>query len=320
LLRPARYAVEYAALLALREAVRHLPPARAVSVGTSLGRRWARAGGPRCADAETNLRLAFPEWSEARRREVLEDTFAGLGRHLAEVCTLSGPHRDVLLAGVEVEGHAHYEEARRRSGSGGMIVLTAHFGSWELCAAAMAARGYPVSAVRHGIANPWVDAMVSGWRRAAGVEEIRMGRAGTGVFRALSRGRAVAMLLDQNAHRDEGVFAPFFGHPALTRSGPARIAMNRDLPVLPVFIFRQGLTPGHVVRMMPPLELESELEPPSEDSDMAVARNVGRMNAVIEEVVREAPDHWMWPHRRYKTQPEGRSSPYPPRRRRRRRV
>ena len=317
MLRFARYAVEYAALLGVRESVRYLAPERAVGLGEALGRRYARAGAPRSADAAINLRLAFPEWSDAERGGVLEASFANLGRHLTEVMLLQGPHRERLLAGVEVEGHEHYERARSQSASGGVIVLTAHFGSWELCGAAMAARGYPMSVVHHGVANPWVDAMVSGWRRAAGVDEIPMGRAGTGVFRALSRGRAIAMLLDQNAHRDEGIFAPFFGRPALTRSGPASIAMTRGVAVLPAFVFRVGDTPRHVLRMMPPLELESC--GPEEDPARALGQNVAAMNAAIESAIRQAPDHWMWPHRRFKTQPEGEPSPYPPRRRRIRR-
>jgi KDO2-lipid IV(A) lauroyltransferase len=302
-----RYASEYALLLGVREAFRHLSPQRAVALGARLGAFYARVRGPRTADAATNLSLAFPDWTHAERGRVLEATFANLGRHLAELCLLQGPHRESLLAGIEVEGHENYEAARSRSESGGMIALTAHFGSWELCAAVMADRGYPVSVVRHDLANPWVDRMVSGWRQAAGVEEIQMGRAAMGVFRGFSQGRVVCMLLDQNAHSDEGVFAPFFGHLALTRSGPARIAVSRRVAVLPVFLFRVGDTSRHVVRLQPPLELEVC----DEDWEGALAINVARMNQAIEDAVRQAPDHWLWSHRRFKTRPEGEPPIYP---------
>ena len=112
------------------------------------------------------------------------------------------------------------------------------------------------------------------------------------------------MLLDQNAHRDEGVFAPFFGRPASTRSAPARIAMARGFPVLPVFVFRVGQTSQHVIRISPALELEAG-DASDRDDDIALSRNVAGMNRVIEEVVRRAPDHWLWAHRRFRTQPEG---------------
>lgn len=310
-----RHASEYAGLLALRELFRHLPPEPAVALGACIGAAWARAHGPRTRDARVNLALAFPDWSEARREEVLERAFANLGRQLAEVCLLQGPHRERLLAGIEVIGGDHYQEARRQSESGGIIALTAHFGAWELCAAVMAERGYPVSVVGHPLSNPWADRMVSGWRRRAGVQQVRLGRASFGVLRALSSGRVVAMLLDQNAGRDEGVAAPFFGRPAMTRSGPARIAMLRRVSVLPVFIHRVGVSSRHVVRMEPPLALEPDPGPGDEDARAAaVERNVGRMNAVIEATVRASPEQWLWAHRRFRTPAPGQSSPYPRRR------
>jgi KDO2-lipid IV(A) lauroyltransferase len=133
------------------------------------------------------------------------------------------------------------------------------------------------------------------------VEEIALGRAAMGVFRALARGRLVCLLLDQNAHRDEGVFAPFFGELALTRSAPASLAMERGVPVLPVFVFRTGSSSRHVVRVFPHLELESGRS----DREGALERNVAKMNEAIERAIRLAPDHWLWPHRRFKTRPEG---------------
>ena len=313
LLRAFRHALEYAVLLVAREAFRHLPCERAVALGAGLGAAYARLGGPRTGDAAINLTLAFPEWSAAERRRVLVANFANLGRCIAEVFLLQGSHRERLLDGLTIEGLEHYDAAKRASESGGMIVLTAHFGSWELCGAAMAQRGYPLSVVHHGIENPHLDKMVSGWRRAANLEEIRLGRAAMGVFRGLAKGRVVTLLLDQNARREEGLFAPFFGHLALTRSAPAMIAMNRGVPVLPVFVYRVDGTSRHVVKMCPPLEME----PGGEDPDAALTRNVGRMNEAIETAIRAAPDHWLWPHRRFKTRPEGDPSFYPRSRRRR---
>jgi KDO2-lipid IV(A) lauroyltransferase len=284
-----------------------------VALGARLGSLYARLHGPRTADAAINIGLAFPEWSENERRRLLVATFENLGRCLAEVFLLQGRHRVRLLESLTIEGVENYEAAKQRSESGAMIVLSAHFGSWELCGTGMAHRGYPVSVVHHEIGNPHLEKMVRGWRTGAGVEEIGMGRAAMGVFRALSKGRAVTMLLDQNAQRDEGVFAPFFGRLALTRSAPANIAMNRGVSVLPVFLFREGASGRHVVRMYPPLELE----PGEPDSEAALERNVARMNEAIEAAVRAAPDHWLWSHRRFKTRPPGEAPIYPRRSRRR---
>ena len=305
--RRLRHALEYAAVLCAREVFRHLPPARAVALGAGVGRLYARLHGPRTADAAINIALAFPNASEREREQLRVAAFANLGRCIADVFLLQGRYRERLLAGLTVEGIEHYEEATRRAESGGVLVLTAHLGSWELCGVGMAQRGYPISVVHHGVSNPSLDRMVSGWRRAATVDEIRIGRAAMGVFRALSKGRAVTLLLDQNAHRDEGVFAPFFGRQALTRSAPAAMAMSRGVPVLPAFVFREGTSTRHVVRFERPLDLESG----DADPEGALVRNVARMNASIEDAVRRAPEQWLWPHRRFKTRPEGEPPLYP---------
>jgi KDO2-lipid IV(A) lauroyltransferase len=313
--RALRQQLEYAGLLALRGVAQRLPVSAAVSLGGQLGSVWARAGAPRTREAAVNLGLAFPAASRAERRQLLAASFANLGRSAAEVLLLQGSRRAELLSGVSVEGLENYEAARDGSASGGVIALTAHFGSWELSAVAMAERGYPISVVHHRIENPHVDGMLDRLRSSARIEQIPLGSAATGVFRALSKGRIVVMLLDQNAHRDEGVFAPFFGHPASTRSAPARIAMARGFPLLPVFVFRVGETHRHVIRISPALELETAPAGDAEDED-ALARNVARMNRVIEQAVRRAPDQWLWPHRRFRTRPDGTPPVYGRRRRR----
>ena len=121
---------------------------------------------------------------------------------------------------------------------------------------------------------------------------------------------AVALLMDQNANREEGVFAPFFSHLASTRSGPVQLAMTRGTPLVPVFFFRVGKSGDHVARIRAPLILESA----QEDPDKALVRNVERINATIEAAIREAPEQWIWSHRRFKTQPPGVQPIYPSRR------
>ena len=86
--------------------------------------------------------------------------------------------------------------------------------------------------------------------------------------------------------------------------------MRTGVPVVPCFIARVGTSDRHRVRILPPLDLEDE----GGDRDKALAENVARMNAVIEDAIRETPDQWLWMHRRFHTQPEGEARPYPSRR------
>ena len=295
---------------ALSRVFRNSSPERTLRLAAALGRSYARIGLPRVREARLNLQLAFPDLPQGEREALLIESFANLGQSLAEIALLQGPHRDALFEKVELEGEEHVD-AILKSGTGA-IVATAHFGAWELCGAAFAARGYPVTSVYRPREDTALDKLVASWRSESGMEIVATGTtAGVGVVRALKRGRFVVMLLDQNARRDEGVFVPFFGELASTRSGPAQLAMKLGVPVLPVFFHR--LAGGnHVARVGAPLKLE--LQPQGDDDAVAdaVKRNLARINGAIETAIRRDPAQWMWAHRRFRTRPPGSEAIYPP--------
>jgi len=277
-----------------------------VAWGGALGRTWARLGLVRTQDALVNLRIAFPEWSEARRREVLERSFANLGRGVAELAFLERLTPENVEDVVSVEGMEHFHAARAAAPDVGVIALTAHFGNFELLAVAMALRGFPITIV-YRERGPDLEATLRSWRELHGTTTIPRGSAARGVLRALRERRVVAMTLDQDTPRREGVFVPFFSRLASTRDAPARIAMRTGAPVLPVFVFRRGESHRHHMRCLPALDLE----PAGGDPEGAVRENVRRMTRVIEDAIREAPDQWAWTHRRWRTQPAGEPRPYP---------
>jgi len=294
--------------------LRRLPPGAALAAGAAAGRSWFAARGPRVREARINLAIAFPDLDPAERDAILRESLENLGRSAAEVALLHGRARDVLLASVDVEGEEHLEAARRASPDGGVLALSAHFGSWELGAAALAARGHPLTSVQRERSDPRLARLVEGWREDSGQEVIALGRAGLAAVRALRRGRALAVLLDQNARRDEGVFAPFFGVDACTRSAPARLAMRTGVPVLPVFFHRRPGGGGHVARIAAALEIEAPgRDSPASACAEALVRNVARMNRAIEKAVRSDPAQWAWVHRRFRTRPPGAPRIYPSR-------
>ncbi|MCP4040099.1 MAG: hypothetical protein GY733_24350 [bacterium] len=299
-----------ATFYALLVGVGSLPAAVARESCAALASLYARIGGPRVEDARVNLQLAFPSRPHDWRERILVESFANLGRSFAEVCLMHGGKRDALFELVSIEGRENLALAERDSGQPGALVVTAHFGSWEFCAAALAHHGLAVSVVQHGFANPQIGKIVTAWREGAGLETLTMGGAALGVFRALARGRYVALLMDQNANEDEGVFAPFFSQPAMTRSGPALLAMTRETAMVPVFFFRVGKSGEHTARIGPPLVIEGA----GGESRDSLVKNVASINAVIEAAIREAPEQWIWSHRRFKTQPAWVESIYPRRR------
>lgn len=299
------------ALLLAEAAIARLPLARAVRLGGRVGRAFARVHGPRTATARTNLRLAFPELAPEARERLLRDVYANLGRVVAETALLGRLRPDELLSLADVEGLEALETARAAHPWRGAIVLTGHFGSFELFAAIMAAHGIPLSIVHRTSNTEVLDRMLTERRAAQGIELIRRDSAARAVLRALRAGRVVVMPLDQNTGLRDGVFTSFFGRPACTRDGPARLAMRTHVPVVPAFMFRIGDTWRHRVCIGKPLSLEPGADDP-EQNQAAIQRNVGRMTAAIEEAIRLAPEQWIWNHRRWKTTPDGLSRLYPP--------
>jgi KDO2-lipid IV(A) lauroyltransferase len=297
-----RDALAFLPARAVRAGLSRLPPETAVRLGARIGRIAARLGGRVTRTARINLALAFPERTHAERARLLADAYANLGRGVAELALLQGPHREALLDRARVEGAEHLHAAAAASPSGGVILLSAHFGAWDLGAVALARAGFRLSVVHRGFANPHLTAMIRDVRRRGGqeVEEIVMGgMAGLAVQRALRAGRVVVVLLDQNARRDEGVFVPFFSRLACTRKGPALIAMRGGFPVVPTFVCREDGSARSVVRVQPALALRED----GADRDAALLDNVTRMTRCIEDAIRERPDHWLWPHRRWRTRP-----------------
>lgn len=299
-------------------AVRRVPRERAMRAAAALGRGYARLGMPRTSTGQRNLRLAFPDWRESQRRAVLERSLANLGRCFVEFASQSRLGDAELRALAEIEGIEHVAEVQRRSPTGSAVCMTAHLGNWELLAAIMAAHGWPISVVVHGREDPHLDALVASLRARPGVDLLTLGAAARGSLRALRDGRFLAVPIDQNAPRNEGIFVPFFGRMACTRDGPARLALRTGAPVLMVFIERIGEGPRHRVRIEPPIWAE---EPGAgarvrgAERQKQVRALVARATARVEAAIRRAPDQWIWTHRRWRTQPVGEARPYPPRRR-----
>ena len=298
-----RDAATSGAVAVLFAVVRLLPRRRAVQLGARLGRLWVALRLPRTRAGLENLRIAFPGWSEARRRRLLRLAFENLGRSIAEVPHLRNLSAANLAEVVEIEGLHHLEKACRESG--GAIALTGHFGNWELFAVAVGLSGVPLTIV-HRERDPVLESMMRDWRERGETIVLPRGNAARATLKALRRKRVVAMPLDQDTPLGEGVFVPFFGRLACTRDAPARIAMRTGVPVIPAFIYRLRGSQRHVVRIHPPLELV----PGGSDPAGAVLENVRRMTRALEDAIRAAPEQWTWNHRRWRTQPDGEPRPY----------
>jgi len=247
-----------------------------------------------------NLAIAFPERSLGERRRILRVSFLNLGRMVAELAHLPHLTDDDLRRMVVFENEAWWAENIAAPRETGGLVLSGHFGNWELLVFAHGMRGYPVSMVHRAIANPLVDRWLNALRARAGTRLVRKRHAAGGVLKALHDRELLVLPFDQNSTRGLGVFVDFFGLPASTNSGMARLSLRSGAPAVPVFIVREGRGARHRVHVLPLMYAER-----SGDLEKDVRINTQRYSDVFESMVRRYPEQWFWVHKRWKTRPAG---------------
>jgi Kdo2-lipid IVA lauroyltransferase/acyltransferase len=297
---PLRIRAEYLALRAIVGFLAALPLGLAVRVGAAVMWLVYLAAVPLRRVGMTNLAIAFPEKPVAERRRILRASMQNLGRMAAELAHLPQLGDAALRDMVRFEDESWWQEAIGWERPTGVLILSGHFGNWELLAYAHGRRGHPVTMVHRPIRNPLVDRWLNRMRAGAGTRLVRKHHAAAEVLRALHEKQLLVVPFDQNSTRGLGVFVDFFGTPASTNAGIARIGLRADSPVVPAFIVRQGGSARHVVYVLPIMELEHTGDPRAD-----VVRNTERLSAVFEDMVRRFPEQWLWVHKRWKTRPAG---------------
>ncbi len=247
--------------------------------------------------AMSNLRRAYgDQWSDAQIEACARASFRGVGRTLVEFF-LRQPRitMEQIAAEVGFEGQEHFEAAFERGK--GVVLVTAHYGNWEMMGPRLACAGYQVHAVSRTADDPALDRMIERIRTRTGLRQIPRRRAAREGLLALRQNQVLAILLDQNTLRG-GVFVPFFGHPASTATGPAAFALKTGAAVIPTFCRREA-NGRHTMRAWPPI-----YPVPTSDRDRDILTLTAAMTAVIEQQIREQPEDWCWIHDRWKTRPE----------------
>jgi KDO2-lipid IV(A) lauroyltransferase len=247
-----------------------------------------------------NLAIAFPERSERERKRILRTSYVNLGRGAAEYIRLAGFFHRRLIARVAYERFQYWDEIKRRYPGRGIVVLSAHFGDFELLATAHALRGHQITLVHHTQRFVSGDALMTWVRERAGVDVVRKRSAARAVLKALGDGRLVGVPFDQNAKRGEAVFVPFFGEPAATSRTLARLVRKSHAIVVPVFIVREPDNRHHRIVIQDHIALQE-----SADAEADIEENTWRFLGSIEDIVRRYPGQFLWQHRRYRTRPRG---------------
>lgn len=286
---------EYYSLRGTVAALRALPWETAGRIGARLGELGYRPFGIRKHVVERQIAGAFPEWPPEKVKRVAIGSYRHLGRSAIETALLDSLGKEGLLDLVEtVEGWHHVEQVMAKGL--GAILVTGHFGNWELAGAYVAARGIPIDVIAREMANPIFDKYLNGTREGIGMVVVKDTDAVKRTPRSLRAGRAVAFVADQGVMGLASTFVPFFGRPAKTPRGAAVFALRFNVPVLFVVAIRKPNGKYRIV--VEPIEAKS-----TGDREQDVDGIVARFTQVLEKWVRAVPEQYFWQHRRWRRQP-----------------
>lgn len=244
-----------------------------------------------------HLRQSFgEEKSEEEILTIASSSFQNLGKSFFELLNLKKIKRKGIDKLVTAEGIENLE-AGLDNGKG-VIWLTGHIGNWELMAAYVSAKGYPLSVIASSVYDHRLNHLLLKFRSDHHTKTILRGdrSAGKQILRCLRNNEVLGILIDQDIDAD-GVFVDFFGRLAYTPKGAASLALRMGAVVVPGFIIRQE-NGKHRITILKPVELSV-----TGDNEKDVFQNTCKFTKIIEDYVRKYPDQWVWMHRRWKRQP-----------------
>jgi KDO2-lipid IV(A) lauroyltransferase len=178
--------------------------------------------------------------------------------------------------------------------------MTAHLGGWEIGSFVHSLHGHWLNIVARKLDNPLLDRWVLQLRSLHGNKIHDKDEYARGLLAAMKRGETVGALMDTNMTPPQGVFVNYFGRPACTAAGIARVAMHTGAAVVPAFTLWDEALGKYRIRFEAAIPLVC-----TGDDDADVAANTQNYTSAIERAVRAHPDQWLWVHRRWKTRPEG---------------
>ena len=290
--------IEYAAVWVILKGLGVLPRPLTRSFASGM-MRFFYALLPRLRKtAEIYLRIAFPDWSDDRRKKVIRGMLRNLGWMAAEFVRLPKYSKENIEETVALDGHENFLEGQRRGK--GVLYLTGHIGAWELSSFAHALYGFPLHYMARRIDNPRIDALVNSYRCLPGNRPIFKNESARVMLKVLKDAGTIGILADQNTMPGEAVFVDFFGKQASTTTGIARVALHTDAAVVPGYAVWDESLGKYRLRFEPPIELIR-----TGDMERDVVENTQRFTKVIEDIIRKYPDQWVWVHRRWNTRPKG---------------
>jgi Kdo2-lipid IVA lauroyltransferase/acyltransferase len=255
--------------------------------------------------ARTNLRIAFPEMDDREASRIIRRCYLRMGTAAAEFVHIPRMDARYIERYLRIEGIGFLRRTRDETGLG-PLVMTGHFGNWELMAHTFAVVESPFAIIVRPLKHPLLDRFVTERREWSGNRVIRKADSAREVLREIRRKAVVGILIDQNVAAYRGIPVDFFTKTAYTTDGIARLALTARTRIHSAFIFRDPRRKfHHTIRFGPAIPMS-----PDAPRDEEVFRLMRRCNEELERAIREDPVQWLWLHRRWKTRSTGEPDVY----------
>jgi len=294
MIRKIRFYFETIIVLLIGWISSRLSPSKRLVFGKFLGKILSILLRKRKKVASENLTLAFPNKDAKWIKDIAQKTFENMGIVFAEFLALGWLDENSIKDYVRFE---NIELIRQKFDEGkGVILLSGHYGNWEFLAYSVYVYlKLPVLIVVKPLSNYVLDKIVNKYRTRLGNNVVSMYESAFKVVRTLKEGGIIALLADQSATKDRDIFVDFFGRKAATFDSPAYFALKYDVPIIVGFAQREKYYyKVHLVELN-----HSDLK----FDKSGIFELTHRYIKLLEEVIREQPELWLWTHRRWKHSP-----------------
>jgi len=290
-----KHRLEYSAYYGLKIFLKWLPRKTIILISRLLGNLLFALDKRHCYLAQSNLKTAFGnKYSFRQRQKIIKNNFIHFCRVFLDFIKISGfnpEQKDKLMSD---EGTRILQKHLKKNK--GVLIFTAHFGFWEIAAHVLSQHA-KLNVIARPLDNPLLEKELSRFRARLGSHVIYKQKAAKPVLRALNQNEMVAVLIDQNVLRREGVFIEFFGKEASTTPSLATFFLRTKAPLIPIFCYP---TPehGYHLKIMEAPDLRI-----TGDFDKDVINITQKCTHIIEREIKKHPHLWLWFHDRWRSQP-----------------
>ncbi|HSP16837.1 MAG TPA: lysophospholipid acyltransferase family protein [Thermoanaerobaculia bacterium] len=288
--------VEYIVYRTIARAIRSMSDERVYRWGTRFGALSGKLVRSRDRLAMRNLRATFPQRSEKDLRATLDECWRHFGRQMLAYVRMQTMTPEEVLARCEIVNREILDNAV--AAGHGVILISAHFGSWEVGGLVITSIAKRVRIVARRLDNEFLEEELARIRASTGAEVIDRRHAARPLLQALEENAVVVLVPDQAVLPREGVLAPFLGRRAWTTPAPAKLAVRRGSSIVFVFCIPAGLR--HRLEFEEPIRVDRLME--NERDPVALTT---RINDVISRRIADRPELWLWMHDRWKGTGEG---------------